>query len=382
MLTLSPWNVTLLMRNGPRTNGLLHLLKRTPLVGFLAAFVTFLGAIEPLNYYDKAAENDQGSYTWRDISSVSPGYSPSPVLIWLLCIATWHYDIYYANHKDRVVVWALYHAARNLAIFGYGLYAIYDQLSRGWNNDWSPDQAAARYVLDKFFESIALAFFLRQWRDFQYYKYNVHRNEISTTPTVRDIFAYTPALLMASCWGWGRFLERNRPAYYIPRTSPQYPNTWPPWVPRYLKVATLPVGMAYGLFTSSGNLRQRFDKGLGKGVYMALLLLHSGAFGTYGSMRLTNITFLRWEQLLPFCSLLLVTAWQYRKDVIGFPIAGWKRFKNIFCNYHSDRDRQTLPSSSTPLIAPEELDPMLPPHWQMRVSDYASISEDNASVAT
>ena len=288
-----------------------------------AVLVTYIGAI---GYFVSDAGLQHSE--WQDISNVSDIYGPGAFLSWLLAVASLHYDCYHYRppiNKSSSGLLRFLDIAKLLGLVVYSSYAVLHYVHLTLHKRFGPSHAAARYVGDKVFESVALIYFLRSWKGFAVW---LNVGTPVDEQADRNDFTSWPALTLASLWGLIRALEWGLDVYDIPLKHPQYSTTWaclPPWS----RPLSFPIGMLAGIALSEGDIRQRIENGFGKGFYIAFAVLHSGLFGTWGSLRMTDKKLSESGQYVPLMSTVLTLLCQYHKDLIDLFMATPNRAQNV-----------------------------------------------------
>jgi hypothetical protein len=296
-------------------------------MGVLSALICYAGNLKPFSYFDTTITETQ------NLDNVSPLYGPGPFYIWLIQVNTLMFDIstYDPNTPKSISPW--FDKGRLIAILSYGMMAVLEQIIRAWLGDFSPAQAATRYIGDKAFESTAILFALKTWRDFL-----IRRRGILPqveAPEKKRLYNYWLPIIFLLALALGRALEHHATTYEIPRESPQYRMTWNPLIPKPFRPVSLGMGVLYGILSTGGNLRNRCTEGFIKIVWMSNVLLHCGLFGTLGPLRLTNKHIKDREQLIPLVVSVLVVIWQYSRELVKMPRAALKRIENTY-KWHSD----------------------------------------------
>ncbi|KAK4899256.1 hypothetical protein LTR27_003488 [Elasticomyces elasticus] len=299
--------------------------RKTPLMGVCAAIVTFGGALDLLEY----TIHSKPDRTPQSLDKVSGIYGPGSMFGWLLAVILMMYDEYYYGKRKSTSWYA--DKVRFALVVGFASYAVYDQLSRAWSGDFGASHAAARYVVDKAFESAAIMFFISAWRD----QMNIGTDAQHTLPTTerleaRDPFEYWPAIVLFLAWALGRASEIGRNAYYPSRRHCEHPVWWKPLIPYELRPISFPCGMILGILTTQGRLKTRLFKGFSKGFWIAFAILHCGLFGTVGPLRLTDKSMGDPEQWLPLAIAVLGSFGQYWADIRALPHAAKDRVWNVF----------------------------------------------------
>jgi hypothetical protein len=113
-------------------------------------------------------------------------------------------------------------------------------------------------------------------------------------------------------------------------THDDFKFTWAPLIPRSYRPISLAIGIFYGILTTQGTLKRRIIFGFNKMVWMSLVMLHSGLFGTISPFRLTDKDPRDKEQWVPVVILLAGIVWQYLREIIKLPQAIWLRTRNIW----------------------------------------------------
>lgn len=294
----------------------------SPLMGVLSALGCFIG-----NLTLEAHFSEQNT-TWQSLEGVSALYGPGPFYIWLLLVNTIMFDVSTYNRKSPTTISPWFDKGRLAAVLCYGIMAVLEHIIRSCLGQFTPAQAAARYVGDKAFESTGIIFAIAEWREFLSRRAGVLPNT-ETTASQRQYRYWQPQIFFLAFF-LGRALEVHATRYGIPEMSPEYKISWQAWIPHMYKPVTLAVGIAFGLLTSKGSLKDRFAEGMIKIVWMSNVLCHSGIFGTLGPLRLTNKDPRDREHWITFLVAVIGVVWQYWREVVRFPKAVWKGFGNTY----------------------------------------------------
>lgn len=294
-------------------------------MGVIAAIVTFGGALDLQEYF----LHSKPDRTLPSLDKVSGIYGPGFMFGWLLAVNLMMYDEYYYGKRKGTSWYA--DKVRLALVVVFALYAVYDQLYRAWSGDFGVSEAAARYVVDKAFESAAIMFFISAWRDNMKMGTDTQYTLPTTEqPETRDPFEYWPAIVLFLAWAIGRASEIGRDAYYPSRRYSEHPVWWRPVIPYELRPITFPCGMIIGILSTRGRLKTRLFRGFSKGFWIAFALLHSGLFGTVGALRLTNKSMSDPEQWLPVVIAVLGSIGQYWAELRALPHACKERIWNVF----------------------------------------------------
>jgi hypothetical protein len=212
------------------------------------------------------------------------------------------------------------------------LTAYGEQIVRAYHSDFGPAEAAARYVGDKAFEALTVIFSMRIWYD--YLLRSRRAKELPTTQTSIESprYSYWPPFVFAAVWCASRALEYQpgRDHYVVPRRHKQFTLTWAEIIPYASRPISLPIGIVFGVLTTAGSLQARLRKSFPKVVWTSYFVLHSGAFGTVGPLRITNLDPRSADQWVPFTFAVAGAIWQYWREVQWLPTAIKERLANLF----------------------------------------------------
>jgi hypothetical protein len=292
-----------------------------PLMGFLSGLLCYIGSLKPLSYIEK-------STTALPLNGVNPIYQPAGFYIWILQVNTLMYDVATYDHTKPHSRSPFYEKGRLFAIAAYGTAAILEYLIRSWLGQTNPEQAAARYVADKTFESAGILFAIYEWRKYLNGRKNI-LPQTQSAGTVQQYLYWLPIIYMLA-FGIGRALETHIDTYTRPLESKHYKLVWRGVIPLEWRPISAVIGTLFGILTSSGSLKNRFVEGCIKIVWMSNFFLHCGIFGTVTPLRLTDSDPRSLAQWLPFALALTATAGVYWRELANLPAATIKSARNLF----------------------------------------------------
>jgi hypothetical protein len=299
----------------------------TPLMGFAAFIIAYIGALNLSAYFPLP------THTPADLDrrhEVAPIYGPGIFYSWLLGVNSFMYDVYYSPPHGSPSARPTFDKARLLLIVGYGAMAIGEQVVRAWLNDFGPTEAAARYVGDKAFESLAILCATRIWS--VYLRRRASRKMLPVGEADRpscETYVFWVPFIMLFAWGIGRALEHGKHVYVAPRYVKGAEDLQWRGIPYKYRPLSLAVGVSLGFFSVPGTWRDRLAEGFPCTVWCSMFLLHSGLFGTLTPLRLTGNSLEDRDQWFPLVLSMVAVAWQYWGDIRGIPWAICKRVGNV-----------------------------------------------------
>lgn len=263
-------------------------------------------------------------------NEVAPIYGPGVFYSWLLGVNSFMYDVYYSDPHETGPVRPTFDKSRLVVIIGYAAMAISEQVVRAWINDFSPTQAAARYVGDKAFESLAILCATHIWS-----VYLRRRANDTTLPRSgaderrREPNIFWVPFIMLFAWGIGRALEHGKDVYVAPYNVEGADTLQWHGVPHEYRPLSLAAGFFLGFFSVPGTWSDRLREGFPCMVWCSLFLLHSGLFGTVTPLRLTGNSIKDRDQWVPLLMSIGAVAWQYWGDIRRIPWALCRRAANV-----------------------------------------------------
>lgn len=305
----------------------------SPAMGIPAVLLVYIGCLSPFSY-----QGVRGNDSDPKLDEVSFLYEPALFLPWLFSVNTIMLDICLYGRDNKGVHkrphWMV-DKSRLTMVITYGLIAYVHFLVLAWKNDLGPSVAAARYVSDKAFESTALCYTLSLWQEYMNRRLRIPSN------TANALYLYWPPFVYVFAFASGRCLQHSaKDAYSIPLEHNDFRLVWEPLIPRHLRALAVLVGALYGCGTTRGGFWRRLTFGFNKTVWMALVFLHSGLFGTISPFRLTAKNPKDIAQCSPLAFVVLVSLWVYCHEAKRLPGAIKVRFLNVFDWTHLDNQHQ------------------------------------------
>lgn len=299
----------------------------TPFMGFAAFIIAYIGALNLSAYFSLPTHTPAKPDLRHEVASI---YGPGNFYSWLLGVNTFMYDVYYSSPGDPLLVRPTFDKARLILIVGYGAMAIGEQVVRAWLNDFGPTEAAARYVGDKAFESLAILCATHIWS--VYLRRRASRKRLPVREAdqpSREPYVFWVPIIMLFAWGIGRALEHDKHVYIAPRYVNDAENLQWRGVPYEYRPLSLAVGVLLGFFSVPGTWRDRLAEGFPCTVWSSFFLLHSGLFGTLTPLRLTGNSLTDRDQWFPLVLSIVAVVWQYWGDICYIPWAFCKRAGNV-----------------------------------------------------
>jgi hypothetical protein len=296
-------------------------------MGVSAFLIAYIGALNLWAYFPSHPETPADPDRRHEVASI---YGPGVFYSWLLGVNTFMYDVYYSSPHDPPSARPTFDKARLILIVGYGAMAIGEQVVRAWLNDFGPTEAAARYVGDKAFESLAILCSTHIWS--VYLRRRASRTRLPVDEAdqpIRESYVFWVPFIMLFAWSIGRALEHGKHIYVAPRYVKDADYMQWHGVPYHYRPLSLSVGVLLGFFSVPGTWRDRLAEGFPCTVWSSLFLLHTGLFGTLRPLRLTGNSLADRDQWFPLILSMVAVAWQYWVDICGIPWAVCKRMGNV-----------------------------------------------------
>ncbi|KAH7414525.1 hypothetical protein DE146DRAFT_750667 [Phaeosphaeria sp. MPI-PUGE-AT-0046c] len=297
----------------------------SPLIGFLAFIPTYVGALNIGAYWEPSPLDT------ADLRhTVNPVWGPGWFFTWLLSVNTLMYDVYYYEPNGPASRRPLFDKARLFGIVGYGGMAICEQIYRAAKKDFGPDEAVARYISDKAFESLSIIVVTHICQIYL-------RRRAGTLPsTHQDTSRYESyakvfwiPFIMLFAFGFGRALVHGHECYVIPHTKTEAYFSWTAPIPYEYRPLSFVGGLALGFLSVPGTFKERLLNGFPCLVWSSLFLLHCGLFGTLTPFSLTSVDPWSRDQLIPFVLAAFTVVYQYREDIWNLPRALAGRVVNV-----------------------------------------------------
>ena len=271
----------------------------------LAILFAYLGAIVPRFYTPEPSQQLPEEY---DVSEVTPAWGKGAFLTWLLVVVSIQLD-FLLGRRSR------FEKTRWISMLCYGFGAFAMQIYYTWNHEFGPSYAAARYVADKSYESLAIIYFIASIKA---YEKHIRARDARILPTFKpQSRLWTnltwPCYLYVVLWGSARCFHKRDTVYKWPdqlktnqlQVASASWNQWhvPPKFAPLVSISgiVLSTALIYR-FVARGNTRQRFVSAIPAGVWFGFAILHVGICNAPTALALAPSKWLDAEQIIPLCT--------------------------------------------------------------------------------
>ncbi|KAL2065071.1 hypothetical protein VTL71DRAFT_4211 [Oculimacula yallundae] len=278
----------------------------------LAISFAYLGAIVPRFYTPKPSQQPPKDY---NISEVSTVWGKGAFLAWLLVVVSIQFDFLLGRRSAL-------EETRWISMLCYSLGAFAMQLHYTRNHEFGPSYAAARYVADKSYESLAIIYFIASAKAFEKYLRESDAGILAPVGPRNRLFTHLtwPCYLFGALWTLTRLLHRADTVYKWPdqlkanqlqMASAKW-NLWhiPPKYAPLLSISgvVLSTALLYR-FVARGSKLRRLVYAIPAGVWFGFAILHVGICNAPTALALAPSKWADPEQIVALCAAGLIFLW-------------------------------------------------------------------------